>query len=141
VVDSPYTQGLAGWPGAAPASFEKLEIKIDSPYAVVLVSSAGRQPIASTTRLLVTAVARIEPSGYRWVDYWKREVADPGRPPLIQEPVQARIRWRHKGPVKAFALDNSGARTGPVTLIPTADGVELVLGGDLPALHWELVVE
>jgi hypothetical protein len=139
VIDTPYTQGLAGWVGTAPAGFEKLEFKVDQPFAVVVASSVGNQPIATSRRLLVTAVARVEPTGYRWVDSWKREVADPGRPPLLQEPVRARIRWRFKGPAKAFALDNTGARTATVPLRVTEDGVELDVNGDSPTLHWELV--
>jgi hypothetical protein len=140
-IDTPYTQGLAGWPGLEPADFENLQIKIDQPYGVVVVSSAGKQPIASTNRLLVTAIARVEPTGYRWVDTWKREVADPGRPPLLQEPVTARIRWRRKGNVKAYALDNNGARVRPVNLEVAEDGVVLNLVGTTPTFHWELVVE
>jgi hypothetical protein len=141
VVDTPYTQGLAGWPGIEPAVFDHLAIKIDQPYAVVVASSLDRQPISSATRLLVTAVARVEPTGYRWVDNWKRDVADPGRPPLLQEPVQARIRWRRKGSVRAFALDNTGARAHPVPLETTEEGVALNILGTEPTLHWELVIE
>jgi hypothetical protein len=141
VIDTPYTQGLAGWPGPEPAEFDNLQVKIDQPYGAVVVSSAGKAPIASTNRLLVTAIARVEPTGYRWVDAWKRDVADPGRPPLLQEPVVARVRWRRKGNVKAHALDNNGARAVPVTLETVEDGVVLNILGNSPTLHWELVIE
>jgi hypothetical protein len=127
--------------GPEPADFEKLQVKMDQPYGVVVASAAGKQPIASSNRLLVTAMARVEPTGYRWVDTWKRDVADPGRPPLLQEPVRARIRWRNKGNVKAYALDNSGARVHPVTLETVEDGVVLNILGNEPTFHWELVVE
>jgi hypothetical protein len=139
-IDTPYTQGLAGWAGTEPAVFESLEFKSDTPYAVIVASSVGTEPIATTRRLLVSAVARVEPTGYRWVDGWKREVADPGRPPLRQEPVQARIRWRRSG-VKAYALDNAGARVAPVKLATTANGVELDIDGETATMHWELVAE
>jgi hypothetical protein len=141
LIDTPYTQGLAGWPGPEPAEFEKLQVKIEQPYGVVVASSAGKAPLSTSTRLLVTAIARVEPTGYRWVDTWKREVADPGRPPLLQEPVVARVRWRRKGNVKAFALDNNGARTAPVRLETAEDGVVLSILGNTPTFHWELVVE
>ena len=141
VIDTPCTQGLAGWPGIEPADFDHLQITIDQPYGVVVASSLGRQPIAAATRLLVSAMARIEPTGYRWVDNWKRDVADPGRPPLLQEPVQARVLWRRKGSIQAFALDNTGARAHPVPLEMTGDGVVLNILGTEPTLHWELVVE
>ncbi len=68
-------------------------------------------------------------------------MADPGVPPLLQEPVMARVRWRHKGTIKAYALDNTGARTGPGTLVQNADGAELVLDGRAGGFHWELVAE
>ena len=101
------------------------------------------QPIATTKRLLVSAIARVEPTGIRWVDSWKREVADPGRPPFLQEPVTARIVWRHKGPAKAFVLDNTGGRTGEAKLepLPGGDGVSLVIDGKTAAFHWELTSE
>ncbi len=107
----------------------------------MVASSVGPKPIATTDRLLVSAVARVAPTGFRWVDHWRREVADPGVPPLLQEPVMARVRWRHKGTIKAYALDNTGARTGPGTLVQNADGVELVLDGRAGGFHWELVAE
>jgi hypothetical protein len=141
VIDTPYTQGLAGWPGPEPAEFETLQVKIEQPYGVVVVSSAGKPPIAGSNRLLVTAIARVEPTGYRWVDTWKREVADPGRPPLLQEPVVARVRWRRKGNIKAYGLDNNGARASPVTLEVAEDGVVLSILGNIPTFHWELVAE
>jgi hypothetical protein len=141
VIDTPSTQGLAGWPGNEAAQFEKLQIKLDEDYGVVVVSSVGREPIARSSRLLVTTMARVEPTGFRWVDSWKRDVADPGRPPLIQEPVKARVRWRNKGSIKAYALDNSGARVHPVPLEVVEDGVVLNLIGNTPTFHWELVVE
>jgi hypothetical protein len=141
VIDTQYTQGLAGWPGPEPAEFENLQVKIDQPYGVVVVSSAGKAPIAGSNRLLVTAIARVEPTGYRWVDTWKRDVADPGRAPLLQEPVVARVRWRRKGNIKAHGLDNNGARAFPMTLETVDDGVVLNIVGNSPTFHWELVVE
>ena len=69
-------------------------------------------------------------------------MANPGVPPLLQEPGRATAPWgQHKGPVKAYALDNTGARLRPVALTTAADGVEFVIDGRSPGLHWELVAE
>ena len=142
VVNAPSTQGVAGWTGDEPAArFETLSIETDNPYAVVVVSSASPEPIARSKRLLVTAVARVEPTGFRWQDEWKRQVADPGSPPLLQEPVKAKVLWRREGPVKAYALDNSGTRVGAAKLDPVEGGVQLVIDGLTPTMHWELVIE
>ena len=140
VIDTPHTQGLAGWAGPEPAIFDALEIKSESDYAVVVASSLGPQPIATASRLLVSAVARVEPTGFRWVDSWKRDIADPGRAPLLQEPVQFKLRWR-RGAVKAYALDNTGARIGEVKLVTTGNWTELDSRGDTATMHWELVAE
>ena len=113
--DTPYTQGVAGWIGGETASFPQLELSTENPFAVLVATSISDEPIASTKRLLVSAIARVEPTGFRWVSGWKREVADPGRPPFLQEPVTATITWRRKGTVRAYVLDNEGDRIGPVT--------------------------
>lgn len=142
VVDTPHTQGIAGWTADADVSFGTLDVASDAPFATVVVSSVGTEPIAEAKRLLVTAIARVEPTGYRWVDSWQRETADPGRPPLLLEPVAARVEWRRKGTIQAYALDESGARVGAATIETLPEGgAALVLDGRSPAIHWELVAE
>ena len=64
VIDTPYTQVLAGWAGGEPARFDHLELSTENPFAVLAVSSIGPEPLAGAKRLLVTAVARIEPTGF-----------------------------------------------------------------------------
>jgi hypothetical protein len=141
VIETPFTQGIAGWPGGEAAAFEHLVFETDQPYAVVVASSASTEPIATTKRLLVTAVARVEPTGLRWVDEMKTEVADPGSPPLLQEPLRAKVLWRRKGNVKAYALDNNGTRGPAVPLVEKGDGFELSADGSGSTFHWELVAD
>jgi len=141
VIDTPYTQGVAGWPRQEVIKSSDLTFDVENTYATVVASSAGPEPIARAARLLVTAIARVSPTGFLWVDDWRREAADPGRPPLLKEPVTARVTWRRKGTVKAFALDNSGARVGPAKVTIGDDGTTLVIDGTAPTIHWELVTE
>jgi hypothetical protein len=141
LIDSPYTQALVGWPEGLSANFEALAIDVDNVYAVVAATSMGAEPIADSRRLLVSAIGRIEPTGLRWTDEWRRDVAAHGQPPLLQEPVRARVLWRRKGKISAYALDNTGARAGPANLEKTDDGVKLVIDGKSPTVHWELAVE
>ena len=143
LLDTPYTQGIAGWIGGETATFTHMDFATENPFAVLLATSIGDEPIATSKRLLVSAIARIEPTGFRWIDSWKREVADPGRPPFLQEPVSARVIWRRKGKVRAFVLDNTGARAGEARLetLPGREGVSLLIDGRTAAFHWELVAE
>ena len=142
IVDTPHTRALAGWVGESSASFDGLSIVMDAdPFGVAAVSSLGPEPIATSKRLLVTVVGRVEPTGFRWLDGWKREPGDPGRPPLLREPVGAKIGWKHPGEVKAYALDNTGARVSPAPLEKVEGGYRLTIDGRSPTLHWELTAE
>jgi hypothetical protein len=143
VVDTAYTQGVAGWIGGATTSLPYLDFSTNNPFAVLVATSMSNEPISTTNRLLVSAIARVEPTGFRWVDGWKREVADPGRPPFLQEPVTARVVWRRKGTIQAHVLNNEGARVAAVPLdtLKAGQGVALVIDGQTAAFHWELTVE
>ena len=141
VVNTPHTQALAGWTGGRPAETDDLTFEVDTPYGVIAATSIGPEPIARGKRLLVTAVARVEPTGFRWADHRRFAVADPGRAPLLQEPLAGRVVWKRSGKVGAFALDNAGHRVGPAKLVKMADGVRLDLDGATATMHWELVVE
>lgn len=141
LIDTPFTQGLAGWPGRNTASFDAISIDTNDAFVVIAASSVGKKPLATADRVLITALARVEPTGFQWVDEWRRQAADPGRAPLLQEPVSARIRWKRKGPAKAYALDNTGKRLRAVKLKTDDDGAELTLDGTSAGMHWELVIE
>ena len=147
VVDTPHTRGVAGWAvegGIGAAKFDALNVAVADPSGVVLVSALGAEPIASSSRLLVSAVGRVEPTGYRHADEWRREPGEPGRPPLLHEGVRAQVTWNRSGSIKAYALDNTGARIGPAPLVKVegaGGGVRLDIDGQTAALHWELVVE
>ena len=141
LIDTPYTQGIAGWPGGEPYTRPSLVFDVETPYATVVASSVGTETIADTNRLLVTAVARITPTGFKWVDPWRKETADPGRPPLLQEPVKGKVTWRRKGEIKAYALDNNGKRLGPAPVKVNDEGATLTLDGMAPVLHYEMVAE
>ncbi|WP_435021512.1 hypothetical protein TA3x_002415 [Tundrisphaera sp. TA3] len=141
VLDTPHTQGVAGWVDDEPADLGAISVSVDTPFAVVVVTATGPEPIATARRLLVTSVARVEPTGFRWADEWRRERADPGLPPLLREPVKAKLSWRRAGTIKAYALDSTGARIGPIPVEKVEGGVQLTIDRDSPAIHRELVVE
>ncbi len=141
VVNSAYTQGVAGWPGAETATLPSLMIDVDTPYAVVVASSASTDPIARSNRLLVTAIGRVTPTGFTWVDPWRKETADPGRPPLLVEPVKGTVTWLRKGNVKAYLLDNDGKRLGPAKTKVDTEGTSLLLDGSTASVQFEMVVE
>ncbi len=70
--ETPFTQGVAGWFRGETASFPQVELATDNPFAVLVATSLTNEPIASTKRLLVSAIARVQPTDFRWVNGWKR---------------------------------------------------------------------
>jgi hypothetical protein len=142
VIDTPHTRGVAGFVGDGTNSFEALTVALDTNgFGVAMVSALGSEPIATSKRLLVTVIGRVEPTGFLWADEWRRDVAYPGRPPLLQEPIKAKIGWKRAGAVKAYALDNTGTRLAAAPLEKVEGGYRLVIDGRTPGIHWELVVE
>jgi hypothetical protein len=139
LIDAPHSVGIAGVLDGARVSRDGLTLESRAPMGAVVASSVGEEPIAEADRLLVTAVARVQPTDLQWVDHGKREVADPGRPPLRVEPIRASITWDRPGAVSAFALDNSGRRLAEVGGIRTDTGTRFVLETTNGQLHWELV--
>ncbi len=140
-LESPYSQVVAGWTDGVVFQNESLAFRIDSPYAVVAVTAVGASPLKDARRLLVTAVARVQPTGFAWTDCWRHLVADPGRPPLLMEPVRARVLWKKRTNAKAYALDSSGKRDHAVELESTPDGALLKIDDSATNLHWELTAE
>src|SRR5262249_59844344 len=63
VIDTPFTQALVGWSGGTPARLDRLELSTDNDFALVAATSIGPEPISEAKRLLLTAVARVEPTG------------------------------------------------------------------------------
>ncbi len=111
------------------------------PFGVAAVSSLGPEPIATSKRLLVTVVGRVEPTGFRWLDELEARDGRTRPPPLLQEPIKAKIAWKRAGEVKGYALDNTGARIGPAPLEKVEGGYRLTIDGRNPGFHWELAVE
>jgi hypothetical protein len=137
-IDTPYTAVLAGRSATRSARLGALLLDSDTPNATVAVSSLGPETIGSARRLLVTAIARVEPTGHTYADACRTAPGLLGGPPLLLEPVEARIVWKRRGAIKAYALDNAGKRTGEVKLESTPDGPRLTLDGRSPGIHWEL---
>ena len=141
-IDTPHTAVLAGRSASRPARFSAITLESDTPTATVAASALGAEAIDSAKRLLITAIARVEPTGHTYADACRTLPGRPGGAPLLLEPVRARVTWKRKGTIKAYALDSAGKRVQDVSVEPTADGPRLTLDGTIPGtIHWELVIE
>lgn len=140
-IDTPHTQGIAGPFRGKPAKLDAVAIEADGPYAVVVASSLGSEPLASSRRMLVTAVGRVAPTGLLYADQWRREVASPGGGPILVEPVRGRVTIRRRGKVRVYALRPDGSRGAEVATRSSGDGTSFDMDSGRAVLHWEVVVE
>ena len=141
-IETTHTMAVAGPTRGRSARFGSATIAIEGPTATVAVSSPDDGPIAEARRLLISAVARAEPTGLLYADPLRREVADPGHGPILLEPVRARMTWDHEGPIAAYTLGPDGRRISPATLEAGEDGgpPTLLIEGRDGAIYWELSV-
>lgn len=137
-LESSHTIALVGWSADRFQASAGLGIELRQGFAAAAVSALGTEPLSRSGRLLATVVGRVEPTGLAWSSTFRREVADPGVPPLRMERVRAVVTWTRKVPVRVFALDSAGNRKGPVPV--TRDGdtwrAELETGSE-GTQHWE----
>lgn len=81
VVDTPRTQAASGWLGGRTITTTDVELRLTTAKAAIAVSSLDGQPIASSTRMLVSVVAQVMPSAGDTM-------------PLLSEPVEGEIAVR-----------------------------------------------
>lgn len=140
-VDRPDVQGIVGWNRGQPASFADWKARIDNPFAIALLASRDGRAIADSGRLLLTVIGRVQPTGFRYVDAWRAAVADPGRAPLVMEPMSGEVEWTGGGRLTVHALDSAGRRAEVVPTEVAGRASRFPIGGSRGTMHWELLIE
>lgn len=140
-VETPHTVALAGRIGEADGnltSFGDFRLGFSGEFGVIAVSSASAEPLASSNRLLVTVLGRVTPTGLRYKDHWRKDVADPGRPPLRIEPVSGRLVYSGPGRITVRSVENTGKRAGFVQPVTEGDSAAFELDLSAGGPHWEI---
>lgn len=138
-VDTPATQAVVGFAGGTRVGTKDVVFDITTPFAVVVVSSLTKDPIASSSRLLVSTSADARWTG---ADMSARgdEVLSTGHWPFLMQPVEGLVTLPGAGPLTVYRLDTDGARLGALAVTTTADGrVVLPLAAANGAMHYEIV--
>ena len=91
-LNTPCTQGAVGFLAGKKIKLAEVEIAAKTKYCSIMLTSADGQPIRTSTRLLLTAVARSENTGQSWAsDRMTIPVEGRGRAPVLVEPVEAEV--------------------------------------------------
>ena len=108
-IDTPRTQAAYGFIGRAGAiALHDLEIEARTDFATIALSSLSDDPIGESTDLFLVAVGRCDNAGAQYDEGHARQL-DPGRPPVLIEPVEAtlRLRTRHAH-LKVWVVSDKG---------------------------------
>jgi hypothetical protein len=134
-VDTPGTQGLAGWAPPREHAFADVRITPAGKHAVVLVTALSPTGKLSTDgALLVLAASRARNTG---MSIWADHVAARGKGPVLCEPVKATITVPGRRIERVNVLDQDGRRTGRT--LPVADGSFRIDTGRDKTLYYEIV--
>lgn len=126
VIRTPRTQAASGWLGGEAIALDDVTFRVATPKATVVLTSLDGQPIASSKRVLLTAVARA--------------VADPTRKAAyLSEPVRAAVSLRSKVPgLRLVPLAGDGSELPAAPLTRQGDAYTITLPA--PAgTHWFLL--
>ena len=107
-INTPRTQGAVGFLGGAKVELQDVIIESETPFCSVMVSSLDNEPISTSKKCLITAIARAENTGQAW-NQDRTKLLDRGKAPVLAEPVAANVTLKQKRGVKFYVLDAAGA--------------------------------
>lgn len=117
LVKTPGTRAVVGFAQGATCRLGEVTIQPQSPFAAIYVTARSPQgTIVADTDLLVVAIARARNTAMTFSPDGRALLA-PGRPPVLMEPVRARIVVERPGTPQVIPLDHDGRitdRTLPV---------------------------
>ncbi len=135
-VRTPKTQGLIGFVGGKSVKLPDVAVSVKTPFVSLLFTPLDNAALGESKRILITAMARDRQTGSEYNADWSH-LKTMGGPPLLMEPVQAKIRLRGGPPRAVNALDIYGVPTGR-QVKPGGDGA-FVIDGRYRTYYYEVV--
>ena len=134
-VRTPRTQAVVGFVKQRMIRLPAVMIKSKTPFVSVIFTPLDNRTLATSQHVLITAMARDRQTGSEFNGDWSK-LTTLGGPPLLLEPVQARIRLRGKHPAVVRALDIYGVPTDREVDV-RADG-SFTIDGSYAACYYEV---
>lgn len=141
-VETPYANVALGLIGYKKIDFEYSTIELENYTAIVGISSATKETLKDSDRLLLTTVTRSRNTGQEFSDdHYTMEAAGSG--PQLMEPVIADITIKTGADenIEVYALDSSGRRTETLEVTRDKNGYSKFRadGKKYKAVHYEIV--
>jgi len=135
-INSPGTRAVVGFAAGQTVRLGDITIEPQSRFGAIYVTA--REPdksIETSRQLLVFAIARARNTGMKFSPAGDR-LLQPGSPPIIMEPVRARITLPGLAGAKAVLLDHDGVRTDKSAAM---EGTTLIVDGARDATPYYLI--
>jgi Carbohydrate binding domain (family 11) len=143
LVDTARTQAFAGFKTERKVTLGNVELELESPFSVVILSSLDDRPIKSSKRLLVSALGNAVNTGMTLAP-GRNRLVDAGSSPVLVEPIVGSLSLlglAGKEPLKVYALGASGERDHAVPVTLDAAGPTFRLSPEHRTMHYEIARE
>lgn len=132
-IQTPRAVGVTGFVGGQRIGLGEITVEAVTPFASILAVSLDGQPLATSSRILLTAVARAENTDQVWSDNRTRvEGTGRGRAPVLAEPVVGSVHFSHP-PTRVRVLDIAGV---PGMVVPFHAPGSIRLAAPCRSLHY-----
>ncbi|WP_166822830.1 hypothetical protein [Thalassoroseus pseudoceratinae] len=129
------TQGVIGRMGGESIELPGVTVAVQTPFVSLLFTPLDNQPLAASTRILITAMARDQQTGTEY-SADGTQLKTIGGPPLLMEPVQAGILFKGSKPKRVNVLDVYGVPTGKT--VPTDASGKFHIDGRFRTYYYEV---
>ncbi len=143
LVDTARSQAFAGFKAAAPIKLRNVELTLDSPFAVVIVTALDDLSLATSKRILVSALGNSVNSGMS-LSFGRNRIENAGGSPVLVEPIVGRLRLSGGAAAShatVYALGPNGERDHRVEVEQSAGDLAFRLSAQDRAMHYEIVRE
>jgi hypothetical protein len=111
-INTPGTQGLAGFSHNREIELENFDIRMANPFGIIVITSLDRdQPISYANRILITTIAKAMNTGMEYNKDGTKLLAV-GTSPVKMEGVEADIHFKDNRKPVIHVLDHIGRKTG-----------------------------
>ena len=125
-LSAPKTQAIIGRAAGKAVELPGVTAEIKTPFVSLIFTPLDDVPLAESHHVLITAMARDKQTNTHYSDDGK-QLLSIGGPPLLMEPVEAKMRLAGERPTSVRVVDVYGVPT--TTAVPVEKDGSFVLGG------------
>lgn len=128
------TQAVLGFAGGTSHDLPGARVEVRTPFVSLIFTPLDDRPLIISKNILITALAKDKQTGTRYSEDGSQLISA-GRPPLLLEPVQAKITLKGAAPTEVRAVDIYGVPTS--RMVPVS-GRTFTIDGRYQAYYYQV---